>query len=180
MKKIYLFASVLVCTVALSLAFVSCETESDREEQEERQKEIDPTQWASAINGTWEYVVKNGRGHISSSIGLKDTAYCYTESSVERYVFNTVSNTGSYYYESERLYDGESEARVTKTDYDFAYEFNQSYDDFFQSYSTSIKITVTDVREGAKYHKSGDSRWLDVYSVTDKELTLDRTTYTKK
>ena len=55
MKKIYSFALALVCTAMLSLTFVSCEKESDKEEQKkEEQNEIDPKQWESAINGTWE------------------------------------------------------------------------------------------------------------------------------
>ncbi len=181
MKKIYSFALALVCTAMLSLTFVSCEKESDKEEQKkEEQNEIDPKQWESAINGTWEYILENQNFIESESHGGSVTTRTGKRSEVERYIFNTASKKGSYYYKSETLYDGETTPRITVTDYDFTYEFNLSFDDFFERYSASVKLTVTDVREGAKYHKTGDTSYLDIRSMTDKELTLGMDTFTKK
>lgn len=181
MKKIYSFALALICAALLTLTFVSCEKESEKEEQKkEEQKNIDPKQWESAINGTWEYSLKNQNFVESESHGGSVTTRTGKRSEVERYIFNTASKKGSYYYKSETLYYGETTPRITVTDYDFTYEFNLSFDDFFERYSASVKLTVTDIREGSKYLKTGETRYLDIRSMTDKELTLGMDTFTKK
>lgn len=181
MKRFYSLVLAGVCAVLCPLSFVSCDSDdNDGQQQQKVEKDIDPKEWKAAINGTWENVINNSQGHEVSIINGVKIERDYTISSVERYSFNVASNTGTCYYKSTKLYNGETTPEVTLTDYDFKYEFNQSYDDFFQSYSTSIGYTITSIREGAKYHKVGETGYLEVRSVKASEITLDMTTYKKK